>query len=64
MEGKYAVLTYSSRTELNQLVARSEGQLRVADARSAYLPLDGQAGDPQAVLARLKSLLRPGAADS
>jgi transcription-repair coupling factor (superfamily II helicase) len=64
MEGKYAVLTYSSRTELNKLVARSEGLLRVADARSAYLPLDGQTHDPQAVLARLKSLLRPSGVDS
>ncbi|HEX6960513.1 MAG TPA: transcription-repair coupling factor [Lacipirellula sp.] len=59
LEGKYAVLTYSNRTELNRLVTRSGGQLRVADARSAYLPLDGQAADPEAVLARLKSLLRP-----
>jgi transcription-repair coupling factor (superfamily II helicase) len=59
LEGKYAVLTYASRTELNRLIARSDGVLRVADARSAYLPLDGQAADPEAVLARLKSLLRP-----
>jgi transcription-repair coupling factor (superfamily II helicase) len=64
LEGKYAVLTYSSRHELSKLVGRSDGQLRVADARSAYLVLDGAAGDAEAVLARLKSLLRPDAADS
>ena len=64
LEGKYAVLTYSSRPEITRLVARSEGKLRIADARSAYLPLDGQAIDPDAVLARLKSLLRPEAVAS
>jgi transcription-repair coupling factor (superfamily II helicase) len=64
LEDKYAVLRYASRTELNKLIARSDGQLRVADAYSAYLPLDGQVRDPEAVLARLKSLLRPEAVDS
>ncbi|RIK79773.1 MAG: transcription-repair coupling factor [Planctomycetota bacterium] len=61
LEGKYAVLTYTSRGELNQLVTRSGGNLRIADARSAYLVLDGAASDPAAVLARLKSLLQPAA---
>ena len=60
LEGRYAVLGYSARSELANLVARSGGQLRVADERSAYLPLDGEAGDVGAVLSRLKSLLRPG----
>jgi transcription-repair coupling factor (superfamily II helicase) len=64
LEGKYAVLTYADRAELEKLLARSGGRLRVADARSAYLPLDGVAGDVRAVLALLKSLLRPGGGDS
>jgi transcription-repair coupling factor (superfamily II helicase) len=64
LEGKYAVLTYSSRLDLNKLVARSGGQLRIADDRSAYLPLEREIHDPEAVLARLKSLLRPEAGDS
>jgi transcription-repair coupling factor (superfamily II helicase) len=64
LEGKYAVLTYSSRTELNKLLAKSGGQLRVADERGAYLPIEREINDPEAVLARLKSLLRPDAADS
>ena len=63
LEGKYAVLTYADRRELDQLVARSGGKLRVADARSAYLPLGADEGDPAAVLARLKALLRPGDGD-
>jgi transcription-repair coupling factor (superfamily II helicase) len=64
LEGRYAVLTYASRPELDKLLARSGGKLRVADARSAYLPLEGQETDADAVLARLKTLLRPAGADS
>ncbi|QDT71466.1 transcription-repair coupling factor [Lacipirellula limnantheis] len=64
LEGKYAVLTYASRRELNRLVERSSGSLRVADAQSAYLVLGADADDPDRVLARLKSLLRPNEADS
>jgi transcription-repair coupling factor (superfamily II helicase) len=64
LEGRYAVLTYAGRGELDALVRRSAGRLRVADARSAYLVLDGEAGDGEAVLSRLKSLLRPEAGDS
>jgi transcription-repair coupling factor (superfamily II helicase) len=64
LEAKYAVLTYSSRTELNKLLAKSGGQLRMADERSAYLPIEREMNDPEAVLARLKSLLRPDGANS
>jgi transcription-repair coupling factor (superfamily II helicase) len=64
LEGKYAVLTYASRGELNRLVERSNGSLRVADARSAYLVLGPDADDPDRVLSRLKSLLRPTELDS
>ena len=59
LEGKYAVLTYSNRGPLGRLVERSNGSLRVADARSAYLVLGPDADDPDRVLSRLKSLLRP-----
>jgi transcription-repair coupling factor (superfamily II helicase) len=59
LEGKYAVLTYSNRGPLSRLVERSGGSLRVADARSAYLVLGPDADDPDRVLSRLKSLLRP-----
>ncbi len=59
LEGKYAVLTYSNRGPLSRLVERSRGSLRVADARSAYLVLGPDADDPDRVLSRLKSLLRP-----
>lgn len=61
LEGKYAVLTYSDRKELEKLIERSGGQLRVADARSAYLPLG--VGDASTALTRLKALLRPADSD-
>jgi transcription-repair coupling factor (superfamily II helicase) len=62
-EGKYAVLTYADRGELEKVRTRSGGKLRVADERSAYLPLVGneEAGE---VLAVLKTLLRPEGRDS
>ncbi len=62
LEGKYAVLTYADRGDLQSLVERSGGALRVADERSAYLPVGGD--DMGKVLARLKALLRPEGADS
>jgi transcription-repair coupling factor (superfamily II helicase) len=61
-EGRYAVLTYADRSELEKLRDRSGGKLRVADERSAYLPLASE--DPRSILARLKSLLRLEADDS
>jgi transcription-repair coupling factor (superfamily II helicase) len=63
LEGKYAVLTYGDRGELEKLRARSGGKLRVADERSAYLPLAGTE-DASMVLNVLKSLLRPAGTDS
>jgi transcription-repair coupling factor (superfamily II helicase) len=57
IEGKYAVLTYADRRELEKLRNRSGGQLRIADERSAYLPLAANE-DASMVLERLKALLR------
>ncbi|MAT70492.1 MAG: transcription-repair coupling factor [Planctomycetaceae bacterium] len=64
LEDKYAVLTYSSRPQLNELIANGGRALRVADDRSAYLPLGEAVADPAAVLAALESLLRPATADA
>ena len=63
-EDNYAVLTASHRAPLELLRTASEGRLRLADQRSAYLPLDGAAGDAQATLAQVKALLRPAAVAS
>ena len=40
LEDQYAVFTYSSARQIQQLAALSGGRLRVVDAQSAYLPLD------------------------
>ena len=58
LEGKYAVLGYTDRQKLDELVRRDGGRLRVADDRSAYLPLGERFSDVQQVLGELKSLLR------
>jgi transcription-repair coupling factor (superfamily II helicase) len=59
LEGRYAVLGYTSRDKVRQLVTRSQGRLRVADAASAYLPLTDGAADPAHAFTAVKSLLRP-----
>jgi transcription-repair coupling factor (superfamily II helicase) len=58
MEGQYVVLGYKSRKQLDLLVARSLGQLRIADDHSAYLPLGNQVDDVQAIVAALEALLQ------
>ena len=58
-EEKYAVLGYADRQKIAELVDRSDGKLRLADAKSAYLPLGKQLSDTEAVLSQVKSLLQP-----
>lgn len=58
-EDKYAVFGYADRQQVGELVQRSDGQLRIADAQSAYLPLGAAASDTEAILEAVKSLLRP-----
>ena len=57
-EDQYVVLGYTDRQLLETLVQRDGGRLRIADGRSAYLPLDKQVSDVDQVLRELKSLLR------
>lgn len=58
IEGQYVVLGYKNSREVNLLVARSAGQLRIADDQSAYLPLGQDIADPDLVMAALESLLQ------
>jgi transcription-repair coupling factor (superfamily II helicase) len=58
IEGQYVVLGYKNRKQLDLLVARSMGQLRIADDQSAYLPLGKAVSDPEAVVAALETLLQ------
>ena len=59
IEDRYAVLGYTSREKINRLVKQSGGRLRVADGRSAYLPLADGMGNAASVFSEVKSLLRP-----
>jgi transcription-repair coupling factor (superfamily II helicase) len=59
LEDRYAVLHYTAREKMTQLVKRSQGRLRIADAASAYLPITGSMTDAAAIFAEIKSLLRP-----
>ncbi len=58
LEDKYLVLGYQGRRQLELLVARSGGHLRIADDQSAYYPLGEKIGDPLAILSEVESLLR------
>jgi transcription-repair coupling factor (superfamily II helicase) len=59
LEDRYAVLHYTSRDKVQRLVQKSVGRLRVADGRSAYLPLACELSDAAAIFAEIKLLLRP-----
>lgn len=59
LEGPYAVLGYTSRDKVAHLVARSMRRLRVADAHSAYLPLEDGIVNAAVIFAEIKSLLQP-----
>ena len=59
LEGKYVVLGYSSRALIENLVHHSGGRLRIADTKSAYLPMGKQVSDFDEILDELKSLLQP-----
>ena len=59
LEDRYAVLHYTAKEKMAQLVKRSQGRLRIADGASAYLPIAGSMTDAAAIFAEIKSLLRP-----
>jgi transcription-repair coupling factor (superfamily II helicase) len=59
LEDRFAVLAYTSRDLLAPVIARSAGQLRVADRTSAYLVLGSAVGNNGATYEAVKSLLRP-----
>jgi transcription-repair coupling factor (superfamily II helicase) len=61
IEDRFAVLAYSSREKIGRLVARSSGRLRIADAVSAYLPLNRAVAPPASAFDEVKTLLRPDA---
>jgi len=62
LEGKYLVLGYRDRQQIDLLASDSNGRLRVVDGRSAYLPLQKGVSSIDAILSEFESLLQPGRA--
>ena len=58
MEDRYVVFGYQAPECMRQLASQSGKRLRVADERSAYLPLDKEVTDIDGILAAIKSLLQ------
>jgi len=59
LENEYAVLRYTSAERIRKLAATGRDDLRIADGRSAYLPLRRGDQTVETLVLRLKSLLRP-----
>ncbi|MCA9240504.1 MAG: transcription-repair coupling factor, partial [Planctomycetales bacterium] len=59
-EDSYLVLEYTLRHKMRDLVEQSHGRLRIADHRSADLPIPRGEDGVEALLAQVKSLLHPG----
>jgi transcription-repair coupling factor (superfamily II helicase) len=58
VEDEYAVLTYRSPQQIALLAQLRRGQVRIADARTAYVPLDEKRPKGAVVAQVLKSLLQ------
>ncbi len=58
-EEGYLVVQYTSRPKIEELKVANHGRLRIADHRSAYLPIDKQISDPDVLLATVESVLCP-----
>jgi transcription-repair coupling factor (superfamily II helicase) len=59
LEDGFVVLGYHDKAKIERLSKKQPGKVRIADARSAYVPLASDTGDPDIVDAFIKSLLRP-----
>jgi transcription-repair coupling factor (superfamily II helicase) len=59
-EEGYVVMPFASRTKIDELNRQLRGQLRIVENRKAYLPLKPADSDPEALLARIETLLNAG----
>jgi transcription-repair coupling factor (superfamily II helicase) len=57
-EDGYVVFPFANRPRIDELNQLNRGRLRIVENRQAYLPLDGKAGDPDALLALVESVLQ------
>jgi transcription-repair coupling factor (superfamily II helicase) len=61
LEDDFVAFGYENRARIEALAKMTKrGPLRIADGRSAYLPLAKGLTEPDAIHARIKALLRPG----
>jgi len=60
LENHYVVFGYAARGAIGKLRDRSGGSLRIADDRTAYLPLEKGVSEPKQIFAQVKSLLQSG----
>ena len=58
LEDSYAVFGYTARPQVDRLARQFGRRFRVVDGRAAYLDLDPQRPEPDAVLDQVESLLR------
>ena len=59
LEKQYVVFRYSDRGRIEQLARLHQGNVRVVDDKSAYLPIPAGVTSPAAILKLVKSVLRP-----
>ena len=58
VEPPYVVFRYRSARLIRELADQSGGKLRIVDAQSAYLPLEGDKESPESIRRQVKSLLQ------
>ena len=58
LEDRYAVFGYTSRPLIAQLASASQGRVRVADDKSAYVPLPEEVTQPDAILHYVQTILQ------
>ncbi|MFO7904396.1 MAG: transcription-repair coupling factor [Pirellulaceae bacterium] len=59
IEDEYLVFRYTDRSRMEQLARSRQGRLRLVDESSAYLPIQEDVSDPDAIIQLAKSVLRP-----
>ena len=59
VEDEYLVFRFANRPRIETLARSAQPPLRIVDHSSAYLPLEQELNDPNAILKLAKSVLRP-----
>jgi transcription-repair coupling factor (superfamily II helicase) len=62
--GQYVVLTYADAARIEALARKHRGQVRIVDAKRAYVPLGDDPVKPQEIAGRIRHLLQTGGRQS